>query len=208
MRELNILICGVGGQGNVLLERVLGNSAMKEGYLVRGADTFGAAQRGGSVLSHIRIGSEVSSSLVPQGRCDIILGLEPGEALSTAVNFLRKDGLVIVNVCPILPAKVKVGDLTYPSIQTILGLLKKLTQNVIVLDATTLAKETTGSERAMNIVMIGTLMGVGVLPINSDTVIKVIERMTGGSNIQAFKAGFEIGKRRQGLIHAICGVNR
>lgn len=197
MKELNIIICGVGGQGNLLLERILGHSAIKGGYQVRSADTFGAAQRGGSVLSHVRLGSEVSSSLVPQGRCHIILGLEPGEALDTAAKFLLKDGLVIVNTVPILPARVKAGELTYPSLERILGLLKELTQNVIDLDATTLARKKAGSERAMNMVMTGVLMGVDVLPISPNTVREVIEQITGNLarvNLQAFEAGFEIGK--------------
>jgi indolepyruvate ferredoxin oxidoreductase beta subunit len=197
MKELNIIICGVGGQGNLLLERILGHSAIKEGYPVRSADTFGAAQRGGPVLSHIRLGSEVSSSLVPQGRCHIILGLEPGEALNTAAKFLLKDGLVIVNTVPILPAKVKAGELAYPSLEKILGFLKELTQNVIDLDATALAREKAGNERTMNMVMTGVLMGVDVLPISYNTVREVVRQITGNLarvNLQAFEAGFEVGK--------------
>lgn len=200
MNEMNILISGVGGQGNVLLERIIGMSAIKEGYSVRAADTYGAAQRGGSVLSHLRLGSEVRSSLVPQGRCHIILGLEPGEALNTATKFLCKNGVVIVNTWPILPAKVKVGEWSYPPFEKILMLLKKLTPNVIELDATALARQVTGNERAMNIILLGVLIGSGILPISLETVREVIEEVTGKfaqESIQAFEAGFEMGKKRQ-----------
>ena len=200
MKEINILISGVGGQGNVLLERIIGMSAINEGYSIRAADTFGAAQRGGSVLSHLRMGSEVSSSMVPQGRCHILLGLEPGEALNTAVKFLCKNGLVIVNTFPIFPAKVKVGEWTYPPVEKILILLKELTSNVIALDATALARQTTGSEKAMNIVLLGVLTGSAILPIPPDTVRKAIEETTGKfarESIKAFDAGFEIGQQRQ-----------
>lgn len=200
MSEINIIISGVGGQGNVLLERVIGMSAIKEGYTVRAADTFGASQRGGSVLSHLRIGSEISSSLIPQGRCHIVLGLEPGEALNTATKFISKNGLVIVNTFPIFPAKVKVGERTYPPIEMILMLLRELTPNVIELDATALARQTTGNERAMNIVLLGVLIGTGILPINRDTARSAIKEMTGRfaqESIQAFEAGFGIGQQKQ-----------
>jgi len=200
MKEINILISGVGGQGNILLERIIGVSAIKEGYSIRAADTFGAAQRGGSVLSHLRMGSEVHSSLVPQGRCHILLGLEPGEALNTATKFLFKNGFVIVNTFPIFPPKVKVGEWSYPAIEKILMLLKKLTPNVIELDATALARQVTGNERAMNIVLLGVLMGAGILPIGPDTLRSVIEETTGKfarQSIQAFEAGFHTGEKRQ-----------
>jgi len=200
MKELNIIICGVGGQGNLLLEKIIGYSALKEGYLVKVADTFGAAQRGGSVASHMRLGSEVSSSLIPQGKCHIILGLEPGETLSAAATFLYKDGLVIVNTPPVFPAKVKAGEWVYPPIQKILELLKELSPNVIDLDATAVARKTAGSERAMNIVMAGVLLGLEALPISASTFREVINQMTGSSasaNVQAFDAGLEIGKSRQ-----------
>ena len=198
MKEINILISGVGGQGNVLLERIIGMSAINEGCSIKAADTFGAAQRGGSVLSHLRIGSEVSSSLVPQGKCHILLGLEPGEALNTATKFLCKNGLIIVNTFPIFPAKVRVGEWTYPPIEKILMLLEELTSNVIALDATALARQATGSARAMNIVLLGVLTGSGILPIRPDTVRRAIEETTGKftrESIKAFDAGFGISQQ-------------
>ncbi len=202
MKEINIIISGVGGQGNVLLEKIIGMSAIKEGYSIKAADTFGAAQRGGSVLSHLRMGSEVNSSLVPQGKCHILLGLEPGEALNTATKFLSNNGLVILNTFPILPAKVKVGEWSYPPVEKILMLLEELTPNVIKLDATALAKQATGNERAMNIVLLGVLIGAGILPIRPDTVRSAIEETTGKfarESIQAFETGFEIGKQTQAI---------
>ena len=202
MNELNILICGVGGQGNVLLETIIGMSAIKEGYSVRGADTFGTAQRGGSVLSHLRMGSEVNSGLVPQGRCHIILGLEPGEALNAATKYICKNGLVIVNTSPLLPAKVKVGEWSYPSFEKILALIRELTPNVMELDATSLARQATRNEKTMNIIMLGVLIGLNVLPISLGTVRRATEEMTGRfaqESIQALEAGFRIGQQRQAV---------
>ena len=200
MEEINILISGVGGQGNVLLERIIGMSAIQEGYSVKAADTFGASQRGGSVLSHLRLGSAINSSLVPQGKGHIILGLEPGESLSAASKFLCPNGLVIVNTFPILPAKVKVGDSVYPPVEKILTLLKKLTPNVIELDATLLSRQATGNERATNMVMLGVLIGSGILPVGPGTARIAIEETTGNflrESILAFETGFEIGKKNQ-----------
>jgi len=197
LRELNIIICGVGGQGNMLLERIIGISAIKENIPVRAADTFGAAQRGGSVLSHLRLGSEVSSSLIPRGKCHIILGLEPGDTLNTSINFLCEDGIVVVNRTPVMPAKVKVGEWTYPPVEEILTLLRSVTRNVVELNASQLAKQLTGSPRAMNIVIAGVSMGLDLLPLNPGTVKETIAELTGrfaAKNIQAFEAGFKIGK--------------
>lgn len=200
MEVLNIIICGVGGQGNVLLEQIIGQSAMEEGYQVRAADTFGATQRGGSVLSHLRLGHEVNSCLIPWGRCDIILGLEPSEAVRTASTFLIENGLVVVNTSPVLPPKVKSGEQNYPSFEIMLSLLRQLTQNIIHLDATTLAKEN-ATERAMNVVMLGVLIGSGAVPMNPGMVKQVMLKRVGASlaqvNAQAFDTGFEIGKQKQ-----------
>jgi len=197
---LNIIICGVGGQGNVLIEQIIGQSAIAEGYQVRAADTFGAAQRGGSVMSHLRIGHEGSSCLIPAGGCDIILGLEPSEAVRAASTFLIEDGLIIVNTCPILPPKVKMGELSYPSFEVMLDLLRQLTRNIVHLDATSLAKEN-ATERAMNVVMLGVLMGSGAVPINPSMVKEVMLKRVGTSlaqvNVQAFDAGFEVGERNK-----------
>ena len=207
MKEINFIICGVGGQGNLLVEKILGVSAIKEGYSVRAADTFGAAQRGGSVLSHLRFGSEISSSLVPQGKCHVLIGMEPGEALNSTPKYLCKNGLVIVNTHPFLPATVKMGERSYPSIKAILDLLQKVTENVIDVDATTLAKKTAGTDRSMNVVLTGVLMGAEVVPLKSDTVREVIEQLTGKfaqANIRAFEAGYEVGKKRRGIHLADC----
>jgi indolepyruvate ferredoxin oxidoreductase beta subunit len=197
MKELNIIICGVGGQGNLLLVRIIGTSAMREGHQVRAADTFGVSQRGGSVLSHIRIGSGIHSSMVPLGRCDLLLGLEPGEALRRAADFVRTDGLIIVNTAPVLPSKVKVGEETYPPVKSIMGLLRRVTPNVIELDAAARARETTGSERSLNMVMAGVMMAQDILPIRVNTFKEEIQEKTGGfsqKNLQAFEVGFQIGE--------------
>jgi len=93
---LNILITGVGGQGTVLTARLLGLAALNQGLDVRGSETIGMAQRGGSVASHVRMGKDIASPLIPPGQADLILAFEPGEALRAA-GFLSKDGVMLAS---------------------------------------------------------------------------------------------------------------
>ena len=198
MRELNIIIAGVGGQGNVLLEQLIGISAMKEGYEVRGAATFGASQRGGSVVSHLRLGEGVDFCMVPDKTADIVVGLEPVEALRASREFLRGDGLVVYNTSPILPVPVKTGAAKYPSIEVITASMRKLTRNMLFLDVTTFCKEK-GSPRSINIAMLGILMGLKVLPLSLDVVKQTMFDLLGEklaeANTKIFDGAFLIGQR-------------
>ena len=102
-KETNCLIAGVGGQGTVLAARVLGAAAMIAGFNVRGSETIGMAQRGGSVTSHVRMGKDIASPLIPLGCADAILAFEPGEALRK-IDFLKPGGIFIVCDRPLVPA--------------------------------------------------------------------------------------------------------
>jgi indolepyruvate ferredoxin oxidoreductase beta subunit len=101
--ETNCLIAGVGGQGTVLAARVLGAAAMLTGLDVRGSETIGMAQRGGSVTSHVRMGMGIASPLIPSASADVILAFEPGEALRV-INFLKPGGVFIVCDRTVVPA--------------------------------------------------------------------------------------------------------
>ena len=98
----DILICGVGGQGTVLASRIIAASAMDEGNTVHSAETIGMAQRGGPVTSHVRIGEDASSPLIPLGCADLLIAFEPSEAVRN-LRYLKKDGFVIVNSVPVRP---------------------------------------------------------------------------------------------------------
>jgi len=110
--ETNIIISGVGGQGNLLASQILAKAAMNRGYRVRIGETHGMAQRGGAVTSHVRIG-DVYGALVPEGRCDYLLGFEPVEALRQ-IRYMKKDGVAVVNEKPVVPVTVSIGDAVYP----------------------------------------------------------------------------------------------
>lgn len=193
LNELNILISGVGGQGNLLASEIIASAAVKEGFKVRVADIFGAAQRGGAVVSHIRVGKDVHSPVLPQSSAHILLGFEPVECLRVA-NFLRPDCTAIVNTRPIVPSSVSLGIAKYPSMSEIIALLQKLVKSIITLDAVQLARKA-GDTMMVNIVMVGALSGAGGTPIQRDSFIQAIKELvpkgTEENNLEAFNLGFQ-----------------
>ena len=193
-----MIIAGVGGQGNVLLEELIGVSAVKEGLEARGADTFGASQRGGSVVTHLRLGEGINFCLVPQKTAHIVVGLEPCETLRAASEFIREHGLIVYNTSPILPVSAKTGATSYPSPEVITGLMGKLTKNIVCLDATALCKEK-GSPRSINIAMLGVLMGLEALPLSLAAVKEVMLDLLGNKLAEAnsviFESSFLIGQQ-------------
>ncbi|MBQ4347177.1 MAG: 2-oxoacid:acceptor oxidoreductase family protein, partial [Firmicutes bacterium] len=102
------IICGVGGQGSVLLSRLLAQCALYKGISARTAETIGMAQRGGSVTSHVRTGKTVHSPLIPKGGADLLLGLEPAEALR-GLSFLKPGGIAVVSKSAVVPVTSMLG---------------------------------------------------------------------------------------------------
>lgn len=193
LEEFNVLIAGVGGQGNLLSSEVIATAAVQEGFKVRVADVFGAAQRGGSVLSHIRIGEEVHSPIIRNGGTNVLLGLEPVECLRVS-RLLSPSCTAIVNTRPIYPRDVSIGEFTYPSIPEITSLLRRLVKNLICRDFVKIA-DAAGDSRALNVVMVGSLAGVELLPIKKEqfleAVTEIVPKRTVEINIKAFELGFE-----------------
>lgn len=198
IEEFNLLITGVGGQGNLLSSEIIATAAVIEGYKVRVADVFGAAQRGGSVMSHVRIGEKVFSPLIRQRSADAMLGFEPVECLRN-LKLLSRSCTAIVNTRPIYPRDVSIGKLTYPSTIQIISLLEKMVKKVIYRDFTEIAEEA-GSSRVLNVVMVGLLAGLELLPIGKETFMKaIVETVPSAAkeiNIKAFELGFEETYRR------------
>jgi indolepyruvate ferredoxin oxidoreductase beta subunit len=171
--ELNILIVGVGGQGNLLASEIISSASVKQGLKVRVADIFGAAQRGGAVTSHIRIGKDVYSPVMPRGSAHVLLGFEPVECLRAA-NLLRPDCTAIINTRTIVPSSVSLGQASYPALSEITSLIQRLVRKTITLDAVPLALGA-GDALMVNIVMVGALAGTGVTPIRKETFIEAIK---------------------------------
>ena len=165
---LNLIITGVGGQGNILISRLIGQTLVDEGYSITIGETYGASQRGGSVASHVRISRETAySPLTPEGCADVILGLEPLESLRILTLFGNESSFVITNTRPIHTVAVVIGDAEYPRLETIKEGIATLSQKAWYIDASKIALDM-GMPLLTNIIMTGALVGAGLLPIDKD----------------------------------------
>ncbi len=187
--ECDIVVVGVGGQGVILISDVIGRAAVKAGKSVRGAETHGMAQRGGSVVNHTRIGCRYSP-MVPSGGADVLLALEPAEALRFAY-FLSPKGVALVNTNPVLPVTVTTGKSSYPPLDEIISPLAAVCKEVKALDATALAKKA-GTAQAMNVVMLGSLSRY--IPLPEDMLIDAIREVVPPKYLDINKRAFDLGK--------------
>ncbi|MBO4483936.1 MAG: indolepyruvate oxidoreductase subunit beta [Lachnospiraceae bacterium] len=185
----DILICGVGGQGTVLASKIIAASAMEAGDLVHSAETIGMAQRGGPVTSHVRIGEEAYSPLIPFGSADMILAFEPAEAVRN-LRYLKPDGIVIVNSVPVKPVTESLMPTGYDGTEMIAYLKKKCT--CIVVDGEALCRPF-GSSRYFNIAILGVAAASGRLGIAKEIILREIERRVPAKYLEANKAAFQAG---------------
>ena len=192
----NLIVAGVGGQGNVLMSLLIGRALVREGYFVGVGDTYGASQRGGSVASHIRISKKTQySSLIPMGHADFILGMEPVETLRMLGQFGNPNVITITNPRPVYPAAVTSGDAEYPDLDKLIETIKKFSARLWIVNATDEAIKM-GSPIFANMILVGALIGTGVLPLDRKSVEPVLrERFTGerfDTNMMAFDKGIEL----------------
>ena len=192
--EYNIVITGVGGQGIISATKLIASAAKQSGYNVYVGEVHGMAQRGGSVVSSVRIG-DVHSSLVSEGEATILLGMEIGEALR-AQNYLSSESWVVTNKRKIIPLNITRSDNEYPNLTDIENQLKATTDKFISVDAKETA-EKSGAVITENVVMLGVMASTDVLPIDKEVFLDVLDKeMKEGYkevNKRAFKAGFEKG---------------
>jgi indolepyruvate ferredoxin oxidoreductase beta subunit len=192
METTRLIIVAVGGQGNLLASKVLGEAALIEGVEVRMSEIHGMAQRGGVVESAIVFG-DATSSIISDGEADILLGFEPAETLR-AIGRCSDKTRVITNTATLPPFTVGIGQGAYPEVDTIKQVLKDKTGGLVALNAMALAKEA-GSPMSVNIVLLGALIQTGALGFSKENVIEAIKRRTKASfldkNLKAFELGFE-----------------
>ena len=184
----NIMIVGVGGQGTLLTSRIIGKAALAEGYDVKISEVHGMAQRGGSVVTFVRFGEQVSEPVVEEGQADVIIAFERLEALRYS-HFLKKDGVLVVNDCRIDPMTVVIGAKQYP--ENILGeLCKKHT--VYAIDAQSVALSL-GNSKVLNSVVLGfAAKHIGFTAERwMDTVESTVPPKTVELNKKAFLSGYE-----------------
>ena len=188
----DILICGVGGQGTVLASKIIAAAAMEEGSPVHSAETIGMAQRGGSVTSHVRIGGEAYSPLIPFGGADMLLAFEPGEAVRN-LRYLKKGGIAVVNTSAVKPVTESLKETGYDGSEMIAYLKEKC--SCIFVNAEEVCRPF-GSTKFFNIIMLGVAAGSGHLGLEKDTLLKQIEQRVPSRfldvNLRAFQTGIEI----------------
>lgn len=190
MRNLSVMIAGVGGQGTLLTSQVLGAAALKAGYDVKMSEVHGMAQRGGSVITYVRIGEKVDSPVIEKGGADILLCFEKLEALRW-IDYAKQDGTIIVNEQRIDPMPVIIGSAKYPE-----GITEELSKNfpkVIPVKALDAARQL-GNIKVLNIVMLGIMAKSTDIPVEiwHEAIRETVKEKFVELNIKAFDKGYQM----------------
>lgn len=195
-RRVDVIVCGVGGQGILLLAELLGTAALKEGLDVRVSEIHGMAQRGGSVVCHVRVGEGVCAPTVLDGHADVLVALEPVEALR-AIRFLGPRSLALVSTRPIRPVMVSLGMCSYPSLEQVQELLRASAGKVLLVDALRLAEEA-GNLITQNMVMAGALSATGAFPASREAMVEAMRELLPPKYLEVNLRAFELGERAVG----------
>ena len=187
--KFDLLLTGVGGQGNILASDIIGEVALTAGYDVKKTDTLGMAQRGGSVVSHVRLAEKVYSPLIKEGEVDILLAFEKLEGIRW-VNYLRPGGIAIINDHALPPLSVNLGAEKYPSDAEVIQLLQQRAGKIYLVPGTLKANEL-GNARTLNIFMLGCLSVFlpFTVPDWQNAVQKHLPEKLWQLNLAAFAAG-------------------
>ncbi len=192
----NLIFAGVGGQGNVIASKLTALAAVDAGLKVTVGETFGASQRGGTVMSHVRVfqGDKPVGPLIPRGRAHLIIGFEPLDTLRILLAYGSKHTKVIVNDRPVYPLNVLAGDAEYPGVDKMISVMSEMVEDLKVVKATDLAFQA-GSALATNIVMVGALAGLNCLAIPTGKFEAVIANFFKPQfkdmNMRAFRLGMK-----------------
>ncbi len=178
MQIFNIVIAGVGGQGVLLASKVLSESALACGMDVKQNEVHGMAQRGGSVISFVRIGEKVHSPVVMPGSADLLISFEPLEALRY-IHYLKPGGRLVYNKVPINPSTVAAGLAVYPG--DIEAQITARCPMALGLDALAIARQA-GNGKAVNMVMVGTVMKH--LPFKETVITDVVKELAKGRGVE------------------------
>ena len=191
----NVIIGGVGGQGNVLASQILGETLVSQGYVITIGETYGASQRGGAVMSHLRISAKDQfSPLIPEGKCDLLVALEPVESLRILDYYGNPGVMTLLNTRPIHPLDVISGNAVYPELSEVVSRIQELSRRVWSLNATEIALEM-GDPIFANMAMLGALSAIDVLPFDRQgfetTITALLPSHRLSDNLMAFDKGSE-----------------
>ena len=198
----NVVICGIGGQGNILASGLMGSALVEKGYKVSVGETYGASQRGGSVMSHLRVSDERERGvLIPHGKADIVVAFEPVEALRILRVYGNKNTKVIYDTRPAYPLGGLIGEDEYPSLEDIAAEIDAGCSESYAIPATEMAVEA-GNAKVANIIMMGALAAMDEMPIEPEEFYKALEQNFKGKvldmNKEVFMTGYEAVAERRG----------
>ena len=168
----NVLLAGVGGQGTVLASRLIAAAALARGETAHTAETIGMAQRGGSVVSHVRIGEGAHSPLIPHGTADVLIGFEPAEAVR-ALPYLKAGGTAVVCTTAVKPVTDALNDSGYEA-AAMLDFLKKQKLRLVTVDGDAIVAAC-GTAKALNIALLGAAAAAGVLGVSAEELQGAVE---------------------------------
>ena len=192
MESKRVVFIGVGGQGNLLASRLLGEAALSLNIPAVVSEIHGMAQRGGIVESAVLLG-DITSPIVSNAEADVLIGFEPVETLR-ALSKCNKDTLVITNTHPLPPFTVSVGQGVYPPVDEIMGLIRAKAGKVIALDGNAMAEEA-GNPLSLNMVMLGALIGSGSIPVGAEDMKKTISTTTKKAFLESNLKAFDLGMK-------------
>ncbi|MFH1229516.1 MAG: indolepyruvate oxidoreductase subunit beta [Candidatus Aenigmatarchaeota archaeon] len=186
MKEFNIVVTGIGGQGALTLGMFIAEAAVKQGYDVRTTELHGLAQRGGSIPVHIRLGENLHSAMVMEGEADLVMSLEPLEGLRSAIYGSKKRKTTfIIDSERFIPLTMSINGEKYPSMEEVKKSLEGFSSKVLVVNASEAAIKETGSSISANVFMIGYAVGKELIPIKKEFMLQAL----------AEKKFFEVNKK-------------
>lgn len=188
----NCMLAGVGGQGTVLASKLIAQAAMKQGLTAHTAETIGMAQRGGCVVSHVRIGDDAHAPMIPKGQADLIIGFEPAEA-ARCLPYLKPGGTMVVSTKAVQPVTASLSGASY-DVEGTLEFLKAQAGRLILVDGEEVCRRCK-SAKALNVALLGAAAAAGVLPMSlqelKDTIREKLPERFYEMNLNALSAGAE-----------------
>jgi indolepyruvate ferredoxin oxidoreductase beta subunit len=196
MKEFNIIVTGVGGLGAMTLGTIIAEAALKQGYDVRTTELHGLAQRGGSIPLHIRIGKKLYTPLVLEGEANLVIALEPLEALRTTYFGSKKQKTTfLIDNYFLPPLNVSFLGEKYPSMKSIIKNIKPFAGKIITVDASKIVEKKMGSVITSNVFILGYVIGKKMLPIKKKYVLEALKEIVPprylDENIKVFEMGMK-----------------
>jgi len=197
MKDFNLVIVGVGGQGILTLQNIVAEAALKEGFDVKTSEIHGLSQRGGPIPSHVRFGEKIYSSIVMEGEADLVIGLEPLEALRAAYYGSKEKKTVFVfDTWRIVPSSILTQKEKYPSVKEIERSLKNFSSKAVALNASELVKKETGRVVSTNVYLLGYAAGKKFIPLKKNSIIEGMKAVIPEKYFEMNKKVLEMGMKK------------